>query len=742
MAQNRTRLAVISVLGLAAVGAVLLWALRPGKPGRPAVPTESPPEYAGSESCRECHQKAYDQWKDSHHAHAERAVDPVKDRAAFDPAREIKHGTQTTRVQIADGRFEIVAPGADKQVQTFVAERAIGVEPLYQYLVPGPRGQYQVTELAVDSKTGEWFDVFGAEDRKPGEWGHWTGRGMMWNTMCAGCHNTRVRKNYDRASDSYKTAMAERSVGCEACHGPMKPHVIWQHDHAKDGTRPRDPTLTRLTGEQYFWACGACHARRSDLTGDFQPGQPFVDHFAPAILDDSDTYYPDGQVRDEDFEYVSFLSSRMYTQGVRCGHCHDHHTGKTRPDGQRLCLQCHAGKIDPDAHGHHKAGTPGSFCVDCHMPQTPYMQRHLRRDHGLTIPDPQLTKDHNVPNACTRCHKDKSVDWAIEKAREWYGTRLDRWTQKRARMIVRARSDADDAWKDLLRIIREDPNPFWRAVAANLLGHYNTHTEVQDALLEATRHTEPLVRTMAARALNTATAHPAAYAALQRLLDDPTRMVRVDAAWALHARLDLDTRAGADLMAFLSHNADQPGGALQVGVLYLDRGNTEAALSWFRQAVSWDPNSAALRQALAHALSRTGDAAGAARQLEKASQLEPRNAVYKFEQGLALGETGEFELAVAAFKATVALEPKFARAWYNLGLAYSKLEDNAAALEALKQAETLDPRSAEFPYARAVILLNQERLKEAVEAAERTLQLDPAHAGARELLQRAKGQRP
>ena len=46
-----------------------------------------------------------------------------------------------------------------------------------------------------------------------GEWGHWTGRGMTWNFMCASCHNTRLRKNYQESSDTYKTAMAEMGVG-------------------------------------------------------------------------------------------------------------------------------------------------------------------------------------------------------------------------------------------------------------------------------------------------------------------------------------------------------------------------------------------------------------------------------------------------------------------------------------------------------------------------------------------------
>ena len=54
------------------------------------------------------------------------------------------------------------------------------------------------------------------------------------------------------------------------------------------------------------------------------------------------------------------------------------------------------------------------------MPQTTYMQRHPRRDHGFTIPDPLLTQELGVPNACNRCHEDQTTDWAIEATERWY----------------------------------------------------------------------------------------------------------------------------------------------------------------------------------------------------------------------------------------------------------------------------------------------------------------------------------
>src|SRR5438445_4509327 len=49
--------------------------------------------YASSPSCQECHPAAFELWKDSHHALAERPLETELDRPAFDPPRSFRHAT-------------------------------------------------------------------------------------------------------------------------------------------------------------------------------------------------------------------------------------------------------------------------------------------------------------------------------------------------------------------------------------------------------------------------------------------------------------------------------------------------------------------------------------------------------------------------------------------------------------------------------------------------------------------------
>ena len=305
------------------------------------------------------------------------------------------------------------------------------------------------------------------------------------------------------------------------------------------------------------------------------------------------------------------------------------------------------------------------------MPTTVYMQRHPRHDHGFTVPDPRLTKELGIPNACNRCHTNQTPDWSLDAMNKWYGPRTN----------------------ELVRTA-------------------------------AVRGLEPLAQSGFDSVIKT----------LKERLTDPVRAVRVAAAWALHSTLDTNSPAGADLLAYLRHNADQPASVMQAGVFQLDRGDAAGALERLRRAVNWDPNSAPLYHALAVAASIQDQSTEAVTALQTACRLAPRDAEYRYQLGLALNEVGRLAEAQAALAEAVKLDPQFARAWYNLGLADSALENLEPALAALLRAESLDARSPQIPYARATILARLGRTEEARRAAQRALELQPGLPRAAELL--------
>ncbi len=294
---------------LCVLGAATFWLVRtPEWERRAPVVSVLPPElversgFPPSEAvtCGACHQEIFQEWAESQHAHANRLVSKEEDGPAFNPGRSYHEGLLTTRVFQRWRNFLVRQTGPEGNAETFQAVSVIGVTPLIQYLTPFPGGRLQVINPAYDPAKGDWFDTFSGEERLAHEWGFWRNRSHNWNSQCAACHMTDFQKNYNIPSDSYRSTWKAMGISCSQCHGSMENHL----------KNPQAP-VAKMTDRQIFSSCGSCHSRREDLTGKFRPGEDFDDHYRLILPDLTDTFYPDGQVRDENFNMASFVGSKM-----------------------------------------------------------------------------------------------------------------------------------------------------------------------------------------------------------------------------------------------------------------------------------------------------------------------------------------------------------------------------------------------------------------------------------------------
>ncbi|MDP3070879.1 MAG: tetratricopeptide repeat protein [Opitutaceae bacterium] len=724
----------------AALGALLI--IGCGRAPEKSATLAAQPPALKSGDCRACHENIYQAWATSHHALANREVDPQRDADAFGTVQEFSAHGIDYRIEWKDGRPNFTERRTDTSaIESYIAEFALGHTPIRQYVVPQGGGRWQAAELTFDPGKKEWFNVFDDERRRRGEWGHWTGRGMNWNSMCAHCHMTDYKKNYDPVADTYATTWREHGIGCTQCHGDLPASHF---DPARKSAAPRAPVnLTAADLKRAQETCAPCHARNELLTGSLVPGAPYHDHYRLTLPTEASVFYPDGQMRDEVFNYTGFLTSRMGGKaGVTCLDCHDPHSAKTKLPvaNNALCLQCHgpsprlnATVIDPLTHSRHAAGSTGNQCVSCHMPTTTYMQRDPRHDHGFTKPDPLLTKELGIPNACNRCHTDKATDWAITHADQWYGAKMDSRQRARARASAAAQAGAPGASDKLLELIATEDVPAWRATLLLLTRNYATnHPNVLAAARTAAGDADPLVRSAAAQVL---AASPDGAAALRPLLHDATRLVRLDAAWPLSAELPPDSPLRRELDAYLAVSADQPSGRLRLGQDLFNRGRAAEAEAQLRKAAAWDPNSPGIHETLGLILNETGKPAEAAASLWRAAQLAPTDPVQSFNAALAFAAARKLPDAELALRETVRRAPAHDRAWYNLGLLLAQTNRPADAIAALLRAEEIAPRVADYPYARATILWQTGDRPGAQAAAQRALAIDPNHGPSRAFLQ-------
>jgi len=699
-----------------------------------------------SGDCRACHEEIYKSWSSSHHALANRDVDEKLDADAFGTIQEFTAHGIAYRIEWKDGKplFTEKREGASA-TESYIADYVLGHTPLRQYVVPIGNGRFQAAELSFDPIKKEWFNVFGDDRRRPDEWGHWRGRGMNWNAMCAHCHMTGYDKKYDPLADVYRTTWTEHGVGCAQCHAMPADHAAT----AKPKVNAPLVATEIITAkrQQAQETCAPCHARNELLTGTVRPGVPYHDHYRLTLPTDAAVFYPDGQMLDENFNYTSLLTSRMGGKaGVTCLDCHDPHSGKTILPVQNnaLCMQCHSAPgrqnapvIEPLPHSHHAIGSTGNQCVSCHMPTTTYMQRDPRHDHGFTKPDPLLTKELGIPNACNRCHTDKSVDWAIEHTERWYGPKLESRQRERARVVAAAQAAQPGAADKLLSMIASEDIPAWKATLTLLTRNYAaTHPGVLEAARTATRDPDPMVRSAGAQIIASV---PGETASLRPLLNDSSRLVRLDAAWPLSPELPENSPARKELDAYLGVSADQPAGRLRIGQDLFNRGRQAEAEAQIRKATEWDPNSAGIHDAhgiVLNELGRTEEAAGA---LWRAARLEPTDATAAFNAALAFAGARKLPDAELAFREAVRRDPRFHRAWYNLGLLLAQTGRMPEGIAALQTAEQIAPHIADYPYARATLLWQRGERPAAIDAARRALQADPGHLQARELVRQSGG---
>jgi len=424
-------------------------------------------------------------------------------------------------------KFFIETDGPDGSMQTFEIKYTFGVRPLQQYLVELPGGRVQCLPLAWDTEKKRWFHLYPAEDIPAGDTLHWTRPLQNWNYMCAECHSTNLKKNYDLQDHAYHTTWSEIDVSCETCHGPGSLHVELGDSLGVFWDRRLGYALPRLKDEDSrveIESCAPCHVRRRVIypaeleDKPLRQNYPLLDYYTPELLD-GDLYYADGQILEEDYEYGSFIQSKMYQRGVRCTDCHDPHSLRvkfldpgapwgTMPDN-RLCTSCHlnqhpAGKYDSPAHHHHPdSSKPGTKCVECHMPETTYMVVDPRRDHSLRNPRPDLTIDLAIPNACNLCHNDRSKgetpQWAEQYVQKWYGPRKGPTHFAYAIAAGRAaKPEGRNALDALSR--RKDLSPMVHASAVALLARYPSEGG-HAAVFRGLEDPEALVRTAAVQGL-------------------------------------------------------------------------------------------------------------------------------------------------------------------------------------------------------------------------------------------------
>ena len=721
-----------------------------------AIPPKPSVVYAGSKSCRKCHEKFYKLWSTSMHGLAMQPYNDILGKEKLTLHKEnISIGNFNYRADIEPGNGYMLETGPDGNQKKYPLKYALGGKNVYYFLTPMDRGYLQTLPLAYDVKKKEWFDTARSGVRHfPGSqlMDHpvdWKERPYTFNASCHGCHVSQIKSNYDIRSDSYDTHWTEPGINCETCHGPSSQHNIAMLNLAK-GEKVTDTIISakKFTPVQHNDTCNSCHAKFISISDGYTPGERFFDHFDLVTIESHD-FYPDGRDLGENYTMASWIQSPcVKNSGLNCLTCHTS-SGRYRfkdPEKANLaCSPCHQEKLDDVAsHTHHPPESEAGRCISCHMPKTEFA-RMIRSDHSMRPPTPAATVAFQSPNACNSCHSDKDAAWADKQVRLWHRHDFQAPVLKTATLVDAARKGDWSQLPDILAYINDpEHDAFFTAGFIRLLAQCSDLRKIP-VLRNALADPSPLVRSAAAESLGFAS--NVDKDTLQDLIAaaaDNYRVVRVRAAGALAAFPNLEfhgetkasvNKATDEYLLALTARPDNWDGHFNLGNYYQGRNRPQEALAEYELASKFEPRAIQplVNAAMVHA--RLGEMTKTEEKLNQALSIAPDNAAIHYNLGLLFAEQNRLADAETHLRASWVADPQLAGAAYNLSIILSndKLEE---AIRLGKRAVELRPNVVRYAYSLAIFLHRKGDTDEATRVLETAIERNPGNSELQVLLQK------
>ena len=689
-------------------------------------------EFIGPEACQSCHTKEYAEWKKSDHF---KAMMPANDSTVsgnFNDA-ELNSDGVTSKFFKRDGKYFINTDGDDGKNHDYEVKYTFGYYPLQQYLVEFPGGRMQVPRVSYNVVKKEWFNQYKDQQIHHRDWLHWTHQSQNWNSMCATCHSTGLKRNFNEETDSYHTTYSNLTVSCESCHGMGKNHAEYiKTEDYQNGNKVKGSYLVLNKGQkntEELSACIQCHARRTELSAHVIPSTEALDNFIPTVPT-TENYFPDGQFRDENYEFGSFTQSKMFHQGVKCSNCHNPHTGKIAFEGNKMCLQCHQPRYDSPQHYFHAENTEASQCVNCHMQSRTYMGADVRRDHSFRIPRPDQSVKYKTPNACTQCHTGKKDQWAADAIVKWYGPeRKHNYTDE---LLPGSLLD-QNSFVHLNKLLRDTSvTATIRATAINYLGQIASE-ESMNAIKDFLHDSSAIVRNEAVSSFSNFP--PERWVSnVTPLLNDPVRAVRVSAANALSgvSQTEFDPNqitsfasAHSELMEFLHLQSDFAVGSVGLGDYYYKTGDNQNAEKYYLRSLKIDSLANYGRINLSSIYNSQGQNDKALASLNEAIKIDPANPRLSYNLALLYVELGKNDKALKYFDDTEKLKFDYDKFYYNYGLFLQQVGNNKKADVVFSEGLKRYPYSEQLNYGAAYFYLKLNKKESAIECIRKLKQINP-----------------
>ncbi|NIV03992.1 hypothetical protein GWN26_09675, partial [Candidatus Saccharibacteria bacterium] len=349
-------------------------------------------DFAGSESCKECHEKEYNLWINSTHGKAGGEPGNVEIIAKFDGNPLVFKDAVVTPKITPNGEYVFIVEQDNRPTRIIRVDAVVGGGHMYgggtqSFFTKLPDGTIRFLPFDFIRDENLWF----VQLQEGKEWtpvskeislndlAHWTPHrilGTMEGTSnCQNCHGSQILLEYLPEKKRYRTRFRTLKINCEACHGPSKRHNelarLENHEELEDLDMA---ALATFTKDSSLNVCFQCHSTKDMLQDEYLSGDNQNEYYSLNLpILGSEPYLPDGRIRSFAYQRNHVFSDCYVNGSMTCVDCHDPHTQNYRDivgnplegrfdNGQ--CTGCHASKArNPELHTFHKPDSTGNLCV-------------------------------------------------------------------------------------------------------------------------------------------------------------------------------------------------------------------------------------------------------------------------------------------------------------------------------------------------------------------------------------------
>ncbi|MEP6673902.1 MAG: multiheme c-type cytochrome [Ferruginibacter sp.] len=352
--------------------------------------------YAGSISCRQCHQAVYDSFITTSHFHA--TMPAVAENIQGDFSNEknifVYNDSEKVVLEKRDSGYYQVLYKNGKEKKAYRFDVLFGRRHAQTSLFWQDSHTYELPVSHYSSVDG-WATSPGFSSTQPNF-------ERFIGTDCFECHSSYIGSiltaSVKGITEEVKKETLIYGIDCERCHGPALAHVNYQLDNPSEKMAMYISKSSSFTQQQKLDACAVCHSGNDKMK--LEPRFKFKmgDTLSHFFMAHTQPNAKDFDVHGNQYSLLSESKCFLNSNNMTCSTCHDPHANAIAGLAvySQKCLACHH-----DATQQHVCPETSKLgeaiktnCIDCHMPQQP--------SHAISFKLPGST---TVSSYLLRTHK-------------------------------------------------------------------------------------------------------------------------------------------------------------------------------------------------------------------------------------------------------------------------------------------------------------------------------------------------